>query len=129
MTLSCGQKRLPVIGPTLAVDPGVLLLDEPMAGIAHEETGPVTDLIRRSVQGRTVLMMEHNLSVVRDLGDTIGVLQRHEVISEGTYAHVSADPRVREACIGSGACDGTAFVPREPQRLVRRKPGAVRCLA
>ena len=103
LALSYGQKRLLEIATTLAVDPQVLLLDEPMAGIAHEEIGAVTDLIRRSAQGRTVLMVEHNLSVVRDLCDTISVLQRGEVISEGTYAHVSADPRVREAYIGTEA--------------------------
>ena len=103
VNLSYGQKRLLEIATTLAVEPRVLLLDEPMAGIAHEDIGHVTDLIRRSAVGRTVLMVEHNLSVVRDLCSTISVLQRGEVIAEGSYAEVSADPRVREAYIGAEA--------------------------
>ncbi|MEZ5649940.1 MAG: ABC transporter ATP-binding protein [Burkholderiaceae bacterium] len=100
-TLGYGQKRLLELATTLAVDPQILLLDEPMAGIAHEEIEPVSELIRRSARTRTVLMVEHNLSVVRDLCSRISVLQRGEVISQGSYAQVSADPRVREAYIGT----------------------------
>ncbi|MCP8940752.1 ABC transporter ATP-binding protein [Alsobacter sp. SYSU M60028] len=98
--LSYGRKRALEIATTLALDPVMLLLDEPMAGMGHEEIDRVVDLIRAAAQGRTVLMVEHNLSVVSHLCDTISVLQRGEVIAEGSYEHVSADPRVREAYMG-----------------------------
>jgi branched-chain amino acid transport system ATP-binding protein len=81
----------------------VLLLDEPTAGMGHEDVGRVAALIRRVGAGRTVLMVEHNLSVVADLCDTITVLARGSVLAEGSYATVSTDPAVREAYIGSAA--------------------------
>ena len=98
--LSYGRKRLLELATTLALEPKVLLLDEPMAGVAHEDIGHVADLIRRIGEGRTILMVEHNLSVVRDLCDTITVLQRGEVVAEGDYAAVSENPQVREAYMG-----------------------------
>jgi branched-chain amino acid transport system ATP-binding protein len=100
VNLSYGRKRSLEIATTLALEPHVLLLDEPMAGLAHEDIKRVVALIRRAAQGRTVLMVEHNLSVVRDLCDTITVLQRGEVIAQGGYDAVSSDPRVREAYMG-----------------------------
>ena len=98
--LSYGRKRALEIATTLAVDPTMLLLDEPMAGMGHEDIERVEALIRKAAIGRTVLMVEHNLSVVANLCDTITVLQRGEVIAEGSYATVSADARVREAYLG-----------------------------
>ena len=78
-----------------------MLLDEPMAGMGHEDIARVVDLIRRVSKGRTVLMVEHNLSVVADLSDTITVLTRGEVLAEGDYATVSKNPEVRQAYMGS----------------------------
>jgi branched-chain amino acid transport system ATP-binding protein len=78
----------------------MLLLDEPMAGMGHEDIGRISDLIRRIARNRTVLMVEHNLSVVEDLCDTITVLQRGQVLTEGDYQTVSNDPQVLEAYVG-----------------------------
>jgi branched-chain amino acid transport system ATP-binding protein len=103
VNLSYGRKRILEIATTLAAEPTLLLLDEPMAGVAHEEIELVASLIRRISAGRTILMVEHNLSVVRDLCDTISVLQRGEIIAEGKYEDVSTDPQVREAYIGTEA--------------------------
>lgn len=98
--LSYGRKRALEIATTLALDPTMLLLDEPMAGMGHEDIDRVVELIRKAAVGRTILMVEHNLSVVSNLCDTITVLQRGEIIAEGDYATVSEDPRVREAYMG-----------------------------
>ncbi len=99
--LSYGRKRALEIATTLALDPAVLLLDEPMAGMGHEDIDRIAQLIRQVAQGRTVLMVEHNLSVVSWLCSTISVLQRGEIVAEGDYASVSTDPRVREAYLGT----------------------------
>jgi branched-chain amino acid transport system ATP-binding protein len=99
--LSYGRKRVLEIATTLALDPKVLLLDEPMAGMGHEDVGMVAEIIRNVARDRAVLMVEHNLSVVSDLCDQITVLQRGEVIAEGDYATVSSDARVREAYMGT----------------------------
>lgn len=99
--LSYGRKRALEIATTLALDPAMLLLDEPMAGMGHEDIGRITDLIRRIAKSRTVLMVEHNLHVVSDLCDRVTVLARGEILSDGTYEAVSADPRVREAYMGT----------------------------
>ncbi|MBF0306142.1 MAG: ABC transporter ATP-binding protein [Alphaproteobacteria bacterium] len=98
--LPYGRKRALEIATTLALDPEMLLLDEPMAGMGREDILRISDLIRAVAKNRTVLMVEHNLSVVADLSDTITVLARGEVLSEGTYAEVSADPLVIEAYMG-----------------------------
>ena len=98
--LSYGRKRVLEIATTLALDPRVLLLDEPMAGMGHEDVGQVARLIARVAEDRAVLMVEHNLKVVADLCDEIVVLQRGEIIAEGDYATVSRNPQVREAYMG-----------------------------
>lgn len=100
--LSYGRKRALEIATTLALDPEMLLLDEPMAGMTAEDVGRITELIRRVARQRTVLMVEHNLSVVSTLSDRITVLARGKVLAEGDYATVSKDPRVLEAYIGAG---------------------------
>mgnify|MGYP002652089240 CR=1 FL=1 len=100
--LSYGRKRALEIATTLALEPEMLLLDEPMAGMAHEDVDRTAALIRRVSANRTVLMVEHNLSVVASLSDTITVLARGNVLAEGDYAKVSKDPRVVEAYIGAG---------------------------
>lgn len=100
--LSYGRKRALEIATTLALDPEMMLLDEPMAGMAADDVDRITQVIRRVSQDRTVLMVEHNLSVVSTLSDFITVLARGKVLAEGTYATVSKDPRVLEAYIGAG---------------------------
>ncbi|SEI15811.1 amino acid/amide ABC transporter ATP-binding protein 1, HAAT family [Rhizobium tibeticum] len=99
--LSYGRKRVLEIATTLALDPRVLLLDEPMAGMGHEDVGVVSALIREVARDRAVLMVEHNLSVVADICQQVTVLQRGEILAEGDYATVSADARVRQAYMGS----------------------------
>ncbi len=99
--LSYGRKRALELATTLALEPEVILLDEPMAGVGHEDIERVAALVRRVAQGRTVLMVEHNLKVVADLSDTITVLARGQVLAEGSYAEVSANPEVRTAYMGS----------------------------
>jgi branched-chain amino acid transport system ATP-binding protein len=100
--LPYGRKRALEIATTLALDPEMLLLDEPTSGMGHEDIGRVAALIRRVAQNRTVLMVEHNLSVVSDLSDTITVLARGEILAEGTYAEVSKNPDVVDAYMGTG---------------------------
>ncbi len=100
--LPYGRKRALEIATTLALDPEMMLLDEPTAGMGHEDVGRVAQLIRKVAADRTVLMVEHNLSVVADLSDTITVLARGEILAEGTYDEVSNNPEVREAYMGTG---------------------------
>lgn len=100
--LPYGRKRALEIATTLALDPEVMLLDEPTAGMTHEDVERISALIRRVAQNRTVVMVEHNLSVVADLCQTITVLQRGEILAEGDYATVSRSQNVIEAYLGSG---------------------------
>ncbi|MCS6779748.1 MAG: ABC transporter ATP-binding protein [Geminicoccaceae bacterium] len=99
--LAYGQKRALELATTIALEPALMLLDEPTAGMGREDVGRIAALIKQVAKGRTVLMVEHNLAVVADLSDTITVLARGEVLAEGDYAQISADPRVREAYLGS----------------------------
>lgn len=96
-----GRKRALELATTLALDPDVMLLDEPMAGMAHEDIDMIAGLIKSVSKGRTIVMVEHNLPVVEDLCDFVTVLQRGEILAEGSYAQVSADERVRDAYMGS----------------------------
>jgi branched-chain amino acid transport system ATP-binding protein len=100
--LSYGRKRALELATTLALEPELMLLDEPTAGMGHEDVGRIAALIKRMARGRTVLMVEHNLSVVADLSDRITVLARGEILAEGDYERVSKDPAVVEAYMGSG---------------------------
>ncbi|MBL8572674.1 MAG: ABC transporter ATP-binding protein [Hyphomicrobiaceae bacterium] len=95
-----GRKRALEIATTLALEPEIMLLDEPTQGMGHEDIARVTELIRTVAKGRTILMVEHNLGVVSALCDRITVLQRGAILTEGTYAEVSTDPRVKEAYMG-----------------------------
>jgi branched-chain amino acid transport system ATP-binding protein len=99
--LPYGRKRALEIATTLAMEPELMLLDEPTQGMGHEDVGRVVDLIRKVAQNRTVLMVEHNMSVIANLSDTITVLARGSVLAEGPYQAVSKDPRVLEAYVGS----------------------------
>jgi branched-chain amino acid transport system ATP-binding protein len=100
--LAYGRKRALEIATTLALDPEMLLLDEPMAGLGREDIGRIQELIRKVAANRTVLMVEHNLSVVATLSNTITVLQRGEILAEGSYAEVSSNPAVVSAYMGTG---------------------------
>jgi branched-chain amino acid transport system ATP-binding protein len=101
-SLSYGRKRALEIATTLALDPEMLLLDEPMSGLGQEDIGRITDLIRNAARDRTVLMVEHNLSVVANLCDFITVLTRGRILAEGDYKTISANPEVVEAYMGTG---------------------------
>ncbi|SDT24518.1 ABC transporter ATP-binding protein [Pseudomonas oryzae] len=101
--LPYGRKRALELATTLALEPKVLLLDEPTQGMGHEDVDMVVDLVRRAAVGRTVVMVEHNLSVVSRLCDRLTVLARGSILAEGDYASVSANPQVREAYLGSEA--------------------------
>lgn len=98
--LPYGRKRALEIATTLALDPELLLLDEPTQGLAHEDVDRVKDLIRKLAADRTVLMVEHNMGVVSDLCNVITVLQRGMVLAEGGYAEISSNPQVLEAYLG-----------------------------
>ena len=100
--LPYGRKRSLELATTLALKPKLLLLDEPTQGMGREDVGRITALIRQVAAGRTILMVEHNLSVVSDLCDRITVLQRGAVLAEGDYATVSNNQDVKDAYMGSG---------------------------
>jgi len=100
--LPYGRKRALEIATTLALEPEMMLLDEPMAGMGHEDIDKISDLIKTVAKNRTVLMVEHNLSVVAKLSDTITVLRRGEILAEGNYEKVSKNPEVIEAYMGTG---------------------------
>lgn len=100
--LAYGRKRALEIATTLAVDPELMLLDEPTAGMGHEDIDRIAALIKRVAANRTVLMVEHNLSVVATISDRITVLTRGRVLAEGDYAAISANAEVREAYMGTG---------------------------
>jgi branched-chain amino acid transport system ATP-binding protein len=100
--LPYGRKRALEIATTLALDPEMLLLDEPTAGMGHEDIERITALIKRAAASRTVLMVEHNLSVVENLCQRITVLTRGRVLAEGDYATVAGNAEVKEAYMGTG---------------------------
>jgi len=100
--LPYGGKRALEIATTLALDPEMMLLDEPTAGMAHEDVERITALIGKVAANRTVLMVEHNLSVVSTLSDHITVLARGEILAQGDYAAVSKNPDVIQAYMGAG---------------------------
>jgi len=99
--LPYGRKRTLEIATTLALEPELLLLDEPTQGMGHEDVDRVKHLIKQVSAGRSILMVEHNMKVVADICDAITVLQRGEILAEGPYAEVAANPAVREAYMGA----------------------------
>ncbi|MCX8133781.1 MAG: ABC transporter ATP-binding protein [Roseococcus sp.] len=99
--LPYGRKRALEIATTLAMDPQMMLLDEPTAGMTHEDVDRIVALIKRVSKGRTVLLVEHNLKVVEGLSDVITVLTRGQVLAEGDYASVSRNPEVQAAYLGT----------------------------
>jgi branched-chain amino acid transport system ATP-binding protein len=106
--LAYGRKRALELATTLAMEPELMLLDEPTQGMGSEDVDQVVELVRKAAEGRTVLMVEHNLSVVSKLCDRITVLAQGAVLTEGDYQQVSDDPRVREVYMG-----GTATTKQE----------------
>jgi branched-chain amino acid transport system ATP-binding protein len=96
-----GRKRALEIATTLAMEPELMLLDEPTQGMGHEDVHRVTELIKKVSAGRTILMVEHNMNVVSGICDKISVLQRGAMLAEGTYAEVSKNPQVMEAYMGT----------------------------
>lgn len=98
-----GRKRALEIATTLALEPELMLLDEPTQGMGHEDVDRVMQLIKKVAANRTILMVEHNMKVVSGISDTITVLARGAVLAEGDYATVSTNPLVVEAYMGSEA--------------------------
>jgi branched-chain amino acid transport system ATP-binding protein len=111
--LPYGRKRALEIATTLGMEPELMLLDEPTQGMGIEDVHRVTELIKKVAHGRTILMVEHNMSVVAGICDRISVLQRGAILAEGTYAEVSGNPQVMEAYMGTtaGTTAGTADAP------------------
>ena len=105
LNLSYGHKRALEIATTMAMEPELMLLDEPTQGMGHEDVERVTELIGRVARGRTILMVEHNMKVVSAIADRITVLQRGSVLAEGSYQEVSNNPQVVEAYMGSHGGD------------------------
>jgi branched-chain amino acid transport system ATP-binding protein len=101
VNLPYGRKRALELATTMALEPELMLLDEPTQGMGHEDVGRVTQLIKKVSAGRTILMVEHNMTVVSSIADRITVLQRGSVIADGPYAEVSRNPQVIEAYMGS----------------------------
>ena len=99
--LPYGRKRALEIATTLAMEPELMLLEEPTQGMGHEDVDRVTELIKRVAQGRTILMVEHNMNVVSSIADKITVLQRGQILAEGPYEDVSKNPQVMEAYMGT----------------------------
>ena len=100
-SLPYGRKRALEIATTLALEPTMMLLDEPTAGMTHEDVDRIVTLIKRVSKGRTVLLVEHNLKVVEGLCDQITVLARGEVLAEGDYMAVSRNADVQAAYLGT----------------------------
>jgi branched-chain amino acid transport system ATP-binding protein len=103
VNLPYGRKRALEIATTLAMEPELMLLDEPTQGMGHEDVDRVTKLIKRVGAGRTILMVEHNMNVVSSIADRITVLARGAVLAEGSYAEVSRNPDVMQAYMGTTA--------------------------
>jgi branched-chain amino acid transport system ATP-binding protein len=101
VNLPYGRKRALELATTMALEPELMLLDEPTQGMGHEDVSRVTDLIKKVSAGRTILMVEHNMNVVSSIADRITVLQRGAIIADGPYAEVSANPLVIEAYMGT----------------------------
>jgi len=99
--LPYGRKRALEIATTLAMNPELMLLDEPTQGMGHEDVERVTQLIKKVSAGRTILMVEHNMNVIASIADKITVLQRGAVLAEGNYKEVSNNPQVMEAYMGT----------------------------
>jgi len=101
--LTYAEQRALEIGITIAGGANVILLDEPTAGMSHAETERAVELIRRLTEGRTLMIVEHDMSVVFGLADRISVLVYGHVIATGTPEEIRANPKVKEAYLGEEA--------------------------
>lgn len=101
VNLPYGRKRALEIATTLAMEPELMLLDEPTQGMGHEDVSRVTQLIKKVSEGRTILMVEHNMNVISQIADRITVLARGSVLAEGNYQEVSNNADVKEAYMGT----------------------------
>lgn len=101
VNLPYGRKRALEIATTLAMEPELMLLDEPTQGMGHEDVSRVTQLIKKVSEGRTILMVEHNMNVIAQIADKITVLARGSVLAEGNYQEVSSNAAVKEAYMGT----------------------------
>ena len=99
-SLAYGQKRALELALALALDPRLLLLDEPTAGMGLEDVDRTIALVKKVAAGRTVVFVDHNMHVVGSLADTVTVLQSGQVLAEGTYEQVRNDERVITAYLG-----------------------------
>ena len=108
VNLPYGHKRALELATTLALEPRLMLLDEPTQGLGHEDVERVTELIARVAQGRTVLMVEHNMSVIARICDRVTVMQRGRKLAEGSYAEVAANPEVMSAYMGEATEESAA---------------------
>ena len=115
--LPYGLKRMLELATTLALDPELMLLDEPTAGVGHEDVDRIIELIKLIAASRTIIMVEHNMKVVAGISDTITVLARGAILAEGSYAQVSSNPAVVAAYMGSSAA--TLAGTRPDARSVR----------
>ena len=103
--LPYGRKRTLELATTIALEPDLMLLDEPTQGMGHEDVHLVTELIKKLSVGRTILMVEHNMKVVSSIADRITVLQRGSILADGSYADVSTNPQVLEAYMGTASSE------------------------
>jgi branched-chain amino acid transport system ATP-binding protein len=103
--LPYGRKRTLELATTIALEPDLMLLDEPTQGMGHEDVHLVTGLIKKLSVGRTILMVEHNMKVVSSIADRITVLQRGSILADGSYADVSTNPQVLEAYMGTASSE------------------------
>jgi branched-chain amino acid transport system ATP-binding protein len=99
-SLAYGQKRALELALALALDPKLLLLDEPTAGMGMEDVDRTIALVKKVASGRTVIFVDHNMHVVGSLADTVTVLQSGQILAEGTYEQVRNDEKVITAYLG-----------------------------
>jgi len=100
VNLSHGDKRRLEIGMALALEPRVLLLDEPMAGLTEGEVEEISELVVDIAERHTILLVEHKMDVVMELSDRISVLHQGRIIADGTVSEIRADQRVQEVYLG-----------------------------
>ncbi|MFC4469669.1 urea ABC transporter ATP-binding protein UrtD [Streptomyces xiangluensis] len=113
-TLAHGQKQWLEIGMLLVQDVRLLLLDEPVAGMSHDERQATGELLERISEERTVVVIEHDMDFMRSFARSVSVLHAGKVLSEGTVAEVQADPKVQEVYLGHAATAEDALDPAAP---------------
>ncbi|MBX7451390.1 urea ABC transporter ATP-binding protein UrtD [Mycolicibacterium sp. 3033] len=120
--LAHGQKQWLEIGMLLVQNADVLLLDEPVAGMSHEEREETGNLLRRIGAERTVVVVEHDMDFMREFATSVTVLARGQVIAEGSVAEVQANPRVQEVYLGTAAAGSAEAEETGAAELIEEKP-------